>query len=559
MVKSNRVDRADVSIKRDVRIPMRDGITLSADLYKPHTADALPAIVMRTPYGKTSAEVHDRSCRWASRGYAVVMVDVRGRGDAEGEFTPYINEGVDGYDTIGWVAHQPWCNGHVGTAGGSYLARIQWLTALMKPPHLKAMISTVTPSDPFVEWPTGVPTPHHLCWLYLTSGRVMQNVDLVEWEQVYRHLPLVTMDECTGRIIPHWREEMEHTHLDGWWRRIAYQERLHELDLPVLHISGWYDDEQVGTPLNYMKMKKQEKNNQKLVMGPWPHQINRSSRLGDLDFGPTALIDLDELQLAWFDRWLKQKANGVMDKPPVSIFVMGENRWRQEEDWPLPQTVWTPFFLGSGGRANSRFGDGTLTFEAPAADSPVDCYRYDPADPVPFITDMVSHQIGGPDDYSAIERRDDVLVYDTEVLAEEVEVTGPIRVKLFASSSAPDTDFTAKLLDVRPNGFAQRLTDGMVRARFREGMDRPSLLESHRVYEYEIDCWNTSHLFKKGHRIRLEISSSAFPKYDRNLNTGAPLGKTAEMVVASQTVYHDAIHPSALILPVIPREERGRE
>jgi putative CocE/NonD family hydrolase len=553
-----RLEDADIIVKRDVRIPMRDGVTLSADLYRPRMDQPVPGIVMRTPYGKTGTEHHERSMRWAARGYAVVMGDVRGRGDSEGEFIPYVNDGVDGYDVIEWLADQPWCDGRIGTSGGSYLGRIQWLTALEKPPHLEAMISIVTPSDPFVEWPTGVPTPHHVCWLYLTSGRVMQNVQVIDWERIYWHLPLITMDEQTGRTIPHWKEELAHTELDAWWRKIAYQERYAELDLPVLHLSGWYDDEQVGTPLNYMGMKKAGRNNQKLVMGPWPHQINRSTRLGDLDFGPSSLIDLDDLQCSWFDYWLKGEANGMMEEPPVSIFVMGENVWRQEKDWPLPQTNWTPYYLNSGGKANSRFGDGRLTLSSPQADCPADHFQYDPANPVPFITEMTSHQIGGPDDYSAIERRDDVLVYDSGVLEEAIEVTGPIRVRLFAATSSVDTDFTAKLLDVRPSGFAQRLTDGIVRARYREGMERSSLINPHQVYEYEIDCWNTSHLFQKGHRIRLEISSSAFPKYDRNLNTGAPLGQTTEMKVAEQTIYHDAERPSALILPVIPRkQDRG--
>jgi putative CocE/NonD family hydrolase len=232
---------------------------------------------------------------------------------------------------------------------------------------------------------------------------------------------------------------------------------------------------------------------------------------------------------------------------------MGANEWRDERAWPLAQTYWTPFYLHSGGSANSRFGDGTLSTIKPEAES-TDTYHYDPAHPVPFITNPTSSQIGGPDDYSAIERRDDVLVYVTEPLQEEIEVTGPIRVDLYASSSAPDTDFMAKLVDVWPSGFVQRLCDGMVRARFREGMDRPFLLEPRKVYHFSIDCWNTSQVFKAGHRIGLEISSSAFPKFDRNLNTGAPLGVTTEMVIAEQRIYHDVEHASAVILPLIPRE-----
>ncbi|NGQ96518.1 CocE/NonD family hydrolase [Brevibacillus sp. SYP-B805] len=550
----------EIRIERNIRIPMRDGVTLSADVYRPKADGRYPAIVVRTPYMKNTKAAHENGSYYASYGYAVVYVDVRGRCDSDGEFVPYFNEAQDGYDCIEWAAAQPWCTGDVGTMGGSYLARIQWLTALTKPPHLRAMICAVTPSDPFVEWPTGVPTPHHLCWLYMTSGRVMQNVDVIDWESIYWHLPLATMDELTGKPSAVWREELEHPYLDDWWKRICYQDKFDQIDLPVLHISGWYDDEQVGTPLNFAKMTREAasekaRRSQKLLMGPWTHQINTSAKIGDIDFGPQSLIDLKGYQRRWFDYWLKGMDNGIMQEPPVRIFVMGENRWRDEQEWPLARTEWTRFYLHSQGRANSRFGDGWLSTELPASggEADADRYTYDPANPVPFITDMTSSQIGGPDDYAAIERRDDVLVYSTEPLPEEVEVTGPIKMELYAASSAVDTDFMVKLLDVWPNGYAQRLTDGMVRARFREGMDRPSLIEPGRIYKYEIDCWNTSHLFKKGHRIRVEIASSAFPKYDRNLNTGAPLGQSAEMAVAEQVIFHDPDHPSAIVLPLIPR------
>lgn len=550
----------EIQIDRDVRIPMRDGITLSADIYRPEQEGKFPAIVVRTPYLKTSAQIHDNACYFASNGYAYIVMDVRGRGDSDGEFAPYRNEGQDGYDSIEWAAEQPWCTGDVGTMGGSYLARIQWLTALTQPPHLRAMISVVSPSDPFVEWPTGIPTPFHLCWLYMTSGRVMQNVEVINWESIYSHLPLETMDELTGRLSAHWREEFKHPYPDEWWKQICYQNSFDRIDLPVLHISGWYDDEQVGTPLNFIGMSKnaataKARSSQKLLMGPWPHQINRASKLGEIDFGPQSLIDLQGDQLRWFDYWLKDKENGVMEEPPVRIFVMGENEWRDEKEWPLQRTIWTPYYLHSHGYGNSRFGDGWLAAETPQKDSEAefDQYSYDPAHPVPFISDMTSAQIGGPDDYSAIERRDDILVYTTEFLSQDLEITGPIKMELYAASSAVDTDFTVKLLDVWPNGVAQRLTDGMVRARFREGMETPSLIEPGKVYKYEIDCWNTSHVFKKGHQIRVEVSSSAFPKYDRNLNTGAPLGKTAEMIVAEQTIFHSEQYPSAILLPVIPR------
>lgn len=553
------VNARDVRIEFDRRVAMRDGVTLSADVYlPPGTPDEVgrrAVILARTPYTKLSPDMWLRASYFVSRGYIFVAMDVRGRGDSDGEFVPYFNEGRDGYDAIEWCAAQSWSDGNIGTLGASYPGCIQWLAALEHPPHLRAMIVLVTPSDPFVETPTGLPTPIHLCWLHYVSGRVCQPMEAVNWEQIYEHLPMLTMDERAGRSLPHWRASVEHAQLDEFWQPLCYQQHFDQLDVPVLHISGWYDDEQVGTPLNYIGMTTrgatpEARSNQRLLMGPWGHATNKGSKLGDVDFGPRALIDLLGEEARWFDRWLKRFSTGSL--APVRIFVMGANAWRDEQEWPLARAQSTPYYLRSAGRANSRYGDGTLSSATPAADEPYDSYTYDPAHPTPFVTDPTSSQIGGPDDYSAIERRDDVLVYVTGALLEDLEVTGPIRVELYAASSAPDTDFMAKLIDVWPSGFRQRLCDGMVRARFRDGMDRPTLIEPERIYRYSIDCWNTAQVFKAGHRIGLEISSSAFPKYDRNLNTGATLGVTTEMVVAEQRIYHDADHPSALVLPVIP-------
>ena len=553
-----------------VYVPMRDGARLACDVYLPprnnetNADDRWPAILMRTPYLKSSEMALDVARYYASHGYAYVAMDVRGRGDSEGEFVPYVNDGRDGYDAIEWLATQPWSDGALGTVGGSYPGCIQWLTALEQPPHLRAMIVAVSPSDPFVENPTGEHSPMDLCWLHFVSGRTLQPMASVNWEAVYSHLPLLTMDERAGRRNDHWRNDLAHPQLDDYWEPRRYQHAFERVTVPVLHVSGWYDDEQVGTPLNFIGMTTrggtpEARASQRLLMGPWGHQINTKSKLGEVDFGQAALIDLRGEQVRWFDRWLKGNGSDAPegqanDDTPVRIFVMGRNDWRDEQEWPLARTQWTRYYLHSGGRANSRYGDGSLSPTAPTADEPADGYHYDPARPVPFLTEPTSSQIGGPDDYAAVERRDDVLVYVTEPLAKDVEVTGPIKVELYAVSSASDTDFTAKLTDVWPNGFVQRLCDGVVRARFREGMDTPSLIEPGKVYQYTIDCWNTAQVFKTGHRIGLEIASSAFPKYARNLNTGAPLGMTSEMAVAEQRILHDGDHPSAVILPIIPRE-----
>lgn len=546
-----------VRIAFNQRVRMRDGVELSADVYRPDSAGKFPVILSRTPYVKTSGSTLAIARYFVTRGYVFVAMDVRGRGDSDGVFVPYRNDGRDGYDTIEWCAQQAWSTGKIGTIGGSYNGRIQWLTALEQPPHLTAMIAMVTPSDPFVEWPTGVPLPMDISWHHFTAGRVSQNMEAVDWPKIQRHLPLNTMDEAAGRPNRNWKEMFEHPQLDQWWEPLRYQNKFERVKVPVLHISGWYDDEQIGTPLNFIGMTTKGatpdiRRSQKLLMGPWPHAINSTSRLGEVDFGPTAIIDLNGYWLRWFDYWLKGVDNGVMREPSARIFVMGENRWVDESEWPIARTQWVKYYLHSRGRANSLFGDGSLSTALPD-NQPVDNYTNDPARPVPFITEPSFAQIGSTDDYRAVERRDDVLVYTSAPLPEDVQICGPIKARLFASSSSRDTDFMMKLLDVWPNGYAQRLTDGMVRARFREGMERPSLIDPGRVYEYSIDLWNTCQTFKQGHAIRVEVASTAFPKYDRNPNTGEPLGTSKRLEPAQQKIYHDRERASYIVLPIVPR------
>jgi len=546
----------EVKIEFNRRVPMRDRTELSADIYRPVGEGKFPVVLNRTPYTKAGGSTFKIAQYFVSKGYVYVAMDVRGRGDSDGTFEPYRHDGQDGYDAIEWLAVQPWSTGKVGTIGGSYNGRIQWLTAIQQPPHLTAMIVLASPSDPFVEWPTGQPLPMDISWYHFTAGHVLQNMEVVDWKKLYEHLPLITMDEAMGRPNRFWKEEVSHAKLDGWWEDLRYQNKYDRVRVPVLNISGWYDDEQVGTPLNYIgvttKGSPAIRSSQKLLIGPWPHAINSSTKLGTVEFGPTAVIDMNAYWLRWFDQWLKGSDSGFMKEPPVRIFVMGENVWRDENEWPIARTQWTKYFLHSSGQANTLSGNGTLSSAEPASE-PTDSYSYDPAKPVRFITDPSFAQIGGPDDYREVEQRDDVLVYTSDALTEDMEVCGPLRVHLSAASSARDTDFMAKVIDVWPNGFAQRLNDGMVRARFREGMDKPSLIEPGRVYSYDLDLWNTCQLYQKGHRIRVEVSSSAFPKYDRNLNTGEALGQTTQMAVAQQKIYHDREHPSYVILPIVPR------
>ena len=533
----------------DVRIPLRDGVELSADIWRPDGDEPVHLVLGRTPYNKNNAQVTRLGTLFAGHGFAFAMVDVRGRGDSDGRFTPYVADAVDGVDVIAWLADQPWCTGKVATLGGSYGGLIQWLTALHRPPALQAMVVMVSPSDPYVEFPTGTQGPMMLSWHRLTAGRMRQHVDDVDWERVYRHLPLLTMDEAAGFRSEAWREQQQHPTLDDYWAPLCYQERLGELDLPVLHISGWYDDEQVGTPRNFASMVAGGAARQQLLMGPWGHAVNTTSKLGEVDFGPGALIDLDAYWLRWLDAQLDGKP---WDDEPVRLFVMGTNTWRDDPVWPPADMTVRPWHLRSDGRANSRLGDGRLTEEPPTAEEPGDTYDYDPERPFPFITGITSSQLGGPDDYSGVELRGDVLVYTSEPLEEPLQVIGPVRLVLHATSSAADTDFTGKLLDVHPSGFAQRLTDGVVRARFRDGMREERLLTPGEPVEYDVDLWHTAHVFAAGHRLRVEVASSAFPKYDRNLNNGEPLATSMTPVVATQTVHHDAARPSRLLLPVVP-------
>jgi putative CocE/NonD family hydrolase len=534
----------------NVMIATRDGAGLATDLYLPPGDGPFPSVVGRTPYNKNQAAFAGLAAGVNAKGYALIVQDVRGRGDSEGTFEPYVNDGRDGYDLIEWVAAQEWCDGNVIYRGASYGARAGWMVALEHPPHLRAMVIVVSPSDPFVEFPTSATSPMMLSWFRLTDGRVVQNTGGVEWMKVYEHLPLLTMDEAAGFSSAHWRDAMTHTSLDGYWTPRCYQDRYEDFDVPVLHISGWYDDEQIGTPKNYIGMTTRSKapEGQRLLMGPWGHGVNSSTKLGEVEFGPSAVIDMESYIARWLDGVIGRASSDV---PRVRIFVMGRNEWRDENEWPLARTSFTDYFLHSGGSANSRYGDGVLNVSPPASE-PSDEFAYDPERPVPFITEPTSSQLGGPDDYSAIEQRGDVLCYTTEELAEDLEVTGPVKLVLFASSSCVDTDFAAKLVDVHPNGFCQRLTDGIIRARYRNGPDKPELMEPGTVYEFTIDLWNTSQAFEAGHRIRLEVTSSAFPKFDRNLNTGEDIGTGTRIQIATNRVWHDAEHPSRLVLPVIP-------
>lgn len=562
--------RYAVRMQFGVMIPMRDGVKLSTDIYLPNAQGKFPAILARTPYNNSTPR-YDRWAKfYASRGYVFAIQDTRGRYDSDGVWQPNIGEGQDGCDTIEWLARQPWCDGDVGMTGISYVGFVQWMAAAEQPPHLKCIFTYGSPSsiygDTWFQYGT-LYLMDAITWAFGMHGRTWQNLGVHDWMDL-THLPLVELDNVLGRQIDYWDEWLSHPTFDDYWKKQSMIGRYDRVNVPAMTVTGWYDDGQLGALENFYGVNREgsdfARKNQKVIIGywrhsgPYPQTENLYTELGAFDFGKDALLDLQEIELRWFDHWLKGYENGIESDPKALIFVMGDNIWRGESDWPIPRTEYTRFYFHSGGHANTLYGDGTLFTDAPK-DEPVDRYVYDPSDPVPSIRGGTGARGGissDPIDQRINERRTDVLCYTSEPLRDDVEIAGPVKVILFAASSARDTDFAAKLVNVFPNGAAYNVSytaSGLITARFRNGWESPSLIEPGKVYRYEIPLRPTGMVFQKGHRIRVEISSSDFPIYNRNLNTGLDPYTTTEAVAARQTIYHDADHPSHIVLPVIPR------
>jgi putative CocE/NonD family hydrolase len=572
------------SIKLEINVPvkMRDGTLLYADVWRPDKAGKFPAILTRTPYNKNlmfpTHAGYMNPQRMARAGYAVVIQDVRGTGDSEGRAFLWKQEVEDGYDAVEGVAALPWCDGNVGMYGFSYFGYTQWAAAVARPPHLKAicpgMTHHVPRSFPFSAKGDTYKLQIHLGWFLSRSlqelarknlppeemksvmKRLMYLLDTVKEQQRFlpmKDSPAVKIIEELDLMEPRYAGTLSHISDDAFWKDAAGGPLpLENLDVPVFHIAGWYDTEMTpGVLISYRKIETMKKPvKQKMLIGPWIHTADMPNVVGQLDFGLASagmVIDVTGLHLKWFDRWLKGIHNDVDGEAPVGIFVMGDNTWRDEKEWPLARTKYTKYYLHSGGQANTRSGDGALGFKAPE-DEPYDSFLYDPRNPAP------SSEMGmGAFDQRDNENRPDILVYSTPTLEKEIEVTGPVRVTLYAASSAVDTDFTAKLIDVWPDGAAYNVAEGIARARYRRSASTPELIKPGEVYEYDIDLGGTSNVFKARHRIRLEISSSHFPKWDRNLNTGHTVGQDAEIQLALQTIYHNQQFPSHIVLPMIPR------
>jgi putative CocE/NonD family hydrolase len=573
-----------VKEESNLRVAMRDGVKLATDVYRPEKDGKYPAILVRTPYKKEFSALTGRF--YGRRGYAVAIQDCRGRFSSAGVWEPFVNESRDGYDTIEWLAQQPWCNGKVGMIGGSYVGWVQWWAAAERPPHLVTIIPNVSPPDPFFNIPYEYGTfflTGAIWWAEvletgatadLSGEKMKASIEKQgEYHKLLMKLPVIELDRTVlGKENPYWRKWIEHPTNDDYWQRASFHHRLDKVRIPVFHQSGWFDGDGIGSKLNYARMAALGHPNQKLVLGPWGHTDVATRSHGQLDFGPQALRDLPRDYLRWFDYWLKGVENGVPKEPLVSIFVMGSNKWLNGPKYPLPQTRFEKWYLACGGKANTSAGDGKLQLKPPPKDSPADRYSYDPGDPTPDPNFLPTEKESDKESAKPkTEKKDgdrdrreeltksrrDLLVYVSEPFDKPYTFAGPVSAVLYAASSAKDTDWFMRLMTVDAKGKVFPLVEGKIRARFRQSMSRPSFLEPGRVYEYGLDLWQTGMTVPKGHRLRVEVASAAFPIFARNLNTGGHNETETKFVTAEQRVYHNAQYPSHVVLPMIPDEAAG--
>ncbi|MGH9718695.1 MAG: CocE/NonD family hydrolase [Bryobacteraceae bacterium] len=536
----------------DARIPMRDGVRLAANIFRPDPRARVPTILIRTPYSKGN-ELSASHHPFVERGYAVVVQDVRGRYASEGAFRPLDQEPEDGYDTLSWIASQPWSNGRIGMMGGSYVGIVQWKVAVLNHPNLRAISPVVSGSDDYRDRfysPGGaLKLGHRLLWM--RENLRAHNYQPPDFNRFVLHIPLRTIDRfTTGQTSEMLQRVLDHPSYDGFWQSVSVRGKLSGLRVPVLAFGGWFDNFVEGDLEAFAAQPATSP--YRLVVGAWPH--NMSIPFDGIDYGPSAAQPVRTMQIEWFDHWLKDSPAPLPAGPRLKIFVMGANRWREESGWPLAHARVTPYYLHAHSGAGSLSGDGTLSLRRPRREAP-DRFVYDPRNPVPTSGGAVCCNPKifpwGPLDQRTVEQRRDVLVYTSQPLSHDLEVTGPIRVVAWASTSAPDTDFTAKLVDVFPDGAARSLTDGILRLRYRDSLEKPALANPGEIYRLTINAGVTSNLFAQGHRIRLEISSSNFPRFDRNPNTGRAIADEIGFHAASQTVYHDRLHPSHFLLPVV--------
>ncbi len=546
-----------------ITIPMRDGVHLAADVFLPSGKSRWPAVLVRTPYNRKSPAM--RSYRYfVRRGYAVVIEDVRGRYASQGIFGSTAQEGPDGSDTIGWIAEQPWSNGRVAMAGSSYLGIAQWRAAIEDNPHLMAIAPMCSGDDEYLDrfYSSGgaFQLGHRLSWL--AENFTPPSHIRPPFGSYAGHLPLRTADVvATGSVLPRWRAALAHPSYDEYWTRLGIREQMRRVDVPVLSFGGWFDVYAESDLDAFSRLAKRHRVVETWI-GPWAH--NPAWKFRTRDFGPRAALPIRRMQADWFDRWLSGSAASAQAEsrsPLLHLFVMGPDEWREEHEWPLARTHYTPLYLNSGGDANSIRGDGSLQWQ-PVKEAPPDHFNYDPKNPVPTIGGAICCDPKvlppGPLDQTPVEIRPDVLVYTSAPLSEPLEVTGPVRMVLYAETSANDTDYTAKLVDVAPDGPPLLVTGGIQRLRYRLSLNRPAFVKRNTAYQISIDAGVTSYVFEQRHRIRVEVSSSNFPAFDRSLNSFGPNADNTRMNKARQTVFHEKGYPSAIILPVITARSGAR-
>jgi hypothetical protein len=523
---------------------MRDGVHLYANVFLPLGAGRAPCILIRTPYGKGS-DLIGNYLAFVEHGYAVMVQDVRGRYESEGSFDPLSQEQADGDDTLNWIARQSWSDGKVGMTGGSYVGIVQWKAALSGNPHLKAIFPVVSGYDDYRD-------------RFYSPGGAMKLGQRLEWMaenlkapgyhpdfgRFTLHLPLRTSDVvATGWSSEMYREVVSHPTFDAFWRGLSVKEHLNKIHIPVFAVGGWYDNFVESDLEAYAALHKASTLNRVLI-GPWPH--NMSIHFDGVDYGKDSAMPIRELQIEWFDQWLMGKDTPLMSTPPAKVFVMGANKWLEDRAWPPENAHAQSLFLA---------GDGALESQPPSHPER-DHYLYDPVHPVPTRGGAVCCNPKifpwGPMDQRGVEQRPDVLVYSSKPLRHDVEAVGPVKAVLWIATTAKDTDFTAKLVDVFPDGYARNLSDGILRLRYRKSLEKPELVKEGQIYQITVDAGVSANVFLKGHRIRLEISSSNFPRFDRNANTGGSVVDETRLTKATQTVYHDREHPSRLDLMVMP-------
>ncbi|MGE8205084.1 CocE/NonD family hydrolase [Heyndrickxia sp. NPDC080065] len=549
----------DVNHLGKIDVMMRDGVKLATEVWLPKDLPQnkrIPAVLIRTPYGRMKYGLN--KLRFVQRGFAVISQDVRGREDSEGEWLPMYHEINDGDDTLNWIATQGWSDGNVGMIGSSYSGFVQWAAAASGNPHLKAIISIVTAGSPFGDIPRqkGIYSSGLMAWIFMMAkqrtNRDAMNRD--DWDEVLNVRPIKDIPQkALGSEIPFWDEWMEHPDYDEFWASFDWTRFGQKINVPALYISGWYDDDGNGTTEAWELNQQHRRANQRLILGPWYHNSNATREIHNVQFGLNAIrYDLDLLCQRWYDRFLKGIENGVEKESTVEFYTVGANEWKKADCWPPENASFTNLYLHSNGNAQTSLGDGVLE-NKPSLIETSDHYVFDPKNPAPYLIDVSENECSVPENYRDVEMRNDVLVYTSQPLEEDLEIAGDILAVIYAASSAKDTDWLVRLTDVNEAGDSIRLSDGIIRARYRNSYEKPKLLEPDRIESYEIKMSKIAHLFKKGHRIRVAITSGAKNAIFPNHNTGNDPAADTDFAVAQQTVYHSREYPSHVRLPVVKK------